>query len=249
MPQSPFEHLVAFIPFLRVTTSASIQNVDQVDKDLHACAAWELAAESYLLKLQPLQNKVLRTTGNLSRSTPTRDLHMTFKIPYFDFVTKLCRQQVTIILSHENVNTPNTESTNCSSSGDVRHRTDEMSRLLINPWAGIICYTNPGVYTDPLYLNCKEMKKKSEKIKTKMFIKQIKMYVCTYRLTQVRTVTHYITDASSRQRGCPKTNKNRATVLTTGAAQKRAIVITTHFKKIFLYNFINTLFELITVGL
>jgi len=43
--------------------------------------------------------------GNLPRRTPIRDLHMAFKIPYlYDFVTKLCRKQATVILSHENAN-------------------------------------------------------------------------------------------------------------------------------------------------
>jgi hypothetical protein len=71
----------------------------------YACPAWELAADGCLLKLQRLQNKVFRTVGNLLRRTPTRDLHMTFKIPYlYNFDTKLCREQVTVIPSHENVN-------------------------------------------------------------------------------------------------------------------------------------------------
>jgi hypothetical protein len=33
----------------------------------YACPAWEFAAETYLLKLQRLQNKVLHTIGNFSR--------------------------------------------------------------------------------------------------------------------------------------------------------------------------------------
>jgi hypothetical protein len=68
----------------------------------YACHAWEFEADSYLLKLQRLQNKVLRTT-------PTRDLHMAFKISYsYYFVTKLCREQATVILNHERVNIRNT---------------------------------------------------------------------------------------------------------------------------------------------
>jgi len=56
------------------------------------------AAGSYLSKLQRLQNKYLRATGNLPRGTSTRDLHMSFKIPYiYDFVTELCREQAGII--------------------------------------------------------------------------------------------------------------------------------------------------------
>jgi hypothetical protein len=57
------------------------------------------------LKLQRLQNKIIFTIGNLPRRTPTRDLHMAFKIPYlYDFITNLCREQATVILNHENVN-------------------------------------------------------------------------------------------------------------------------------------------------
>jgi hypothetical protein len=47
----------------------------------YACAAWELAADAYLLKLQRLQNNVLRTTGNFLRCTPVRDLHTAFSLP------------------------------------------------------------------------------------------------------------------------------------------------------------------------
>jgi hypothetical protein len=61
-----------------------------------------IRGDSYLLKLQRLQNKVLCTIGNSPRRTPTRDLHMTFKSPYlYDFITKLCRQQATVTLNHE----------------------------------------------------------------------------------------------------------------------------------------------------
>jgi hypothetical protein len=69
------------------------------------------------LKLQRLQSKVFRTNGNLSRPTPTRDLHMAFKIPYlYGFVTELCRQQATVILIHENVNILNI------GQGEAQHR-------------------------------------------------------------------------------------------------------------------------------
>jgi hypothetical protein len=54
----------------------------------YAYPAWEFAADINLLKLQRLQNKVLRTTGNF----PVRELHMPFKVPYnYDCMTKLCR--------------------------------------------------------------------------------------------------------------------------------------------------------------
>jgi hypothetical protein len=50
----------------------------------YACPAWEFAAESHLLKLQRLQNKVLRTTGTTGtfpRRTSVRDMHVAFQIP------------------------------------------------------------------------------------------------------------------------------------------------------------------------
>jgi hypothetical protein len=48
----------------------------------YACTAWEFSADTHLLKLQPLQNKVLRTTGKFPRRTPVRELHMAFQVPY-----------------------------------------------------------------------------------------------------------------------------------------------------------------------
>jgi hypothetical protein len=71
----------------------------------YACPAWEFAAYNHLLKLQRLQNKVLRTIGSFPRCTPVRDLHMAFKLPYvYDYITKLCRQQAEVIQNDENVN-------------------------------------------------------------------------------------------------------------------------------------------------
>jgi hypothetical protein len=56
----------------------------------YACPAWEFAADNHLLKLQRLQNKIIRTIGNFLRHTPIRDLHMAFKPPYiYDYVTKI----------------------------------------------------------------------------------------------------------------------------------------------------------------
>jgi hypothetical protein len=48
----------------------------------YACPVWEFAADIHLLKLQRLQNKVIRTTGNFPRRTPVNYLHVAFKIPY-----------------------------------------------------------------------------------------------------------------------------------------------------------------------
>jgi hypothetical protein len=55
------------------------------------------------MKLQRLQNQVLRTIGIFPRSTPVRDLHMAFEIPFvYDYITKLCRQQAEVIRNHDN---------------------------------------------------------------------------------------------------------------------------------------------------
>jgi hypothetical protein len=73
----------------------------------YACPTWEFAADTHLMKLQRLQNRVLRAIGNLDSRTQIRDLNLAFKIPYvYDYVTKLCRRQVEVILNHENPNVP-----------------------------------------------------------------------------------------------------------------------------------------------
>jgi hypothetical protein len=67
----------------------------------YACPTWEFKADTHLMKLQRQQNRVLRAIGNLDRSTPVRDLHSAFKIPYvYDYITILCRRQAEVILNH-----------------------------------------------------------------------------------------------------------------------------------------------------
>jgi hypothetical protein len=79
--------------------------------------AWEFAADTHLMKLQRLQNKVLRTIGNFPRRTPVCDLHIAFKIPYvYDYITKLCRQHREVIQNHDNENVRNV------GQGGTRHR-------------------------------------------------------------------------------------------------------------------------------
>jgi hypothetical protein len=48
----------------------------------YACPTWEFAEDTHLIKLQHLQNRVLRAIGNLDRHTPFRDLQLAFKITY-----------------------------------------------------------------------------------------------------------------------------------------------------------------------
>jgi hypothetical protein len=83
----------------------------------YACPTWEVAVDTYLMKLQRLQNKFLRTTGNFPRCTPVRDLHTAFILLYiYDYMTKLCRQQAEVVQNHEN------EHVRGIGQGEVRHR-------------------------------------------------------------------------------------------------------------------------------
>jgi hypothetical protein len=83
----------------------------------YACPNWEFAADTHLLNLQCLQNKVFRTTGNFPSRTPVHEMHTAFKIPYaYDYITKLCRQQAEVIQNDENANICNT------GQGEPRHR-------------------------------------------------------------------------------------------------------------------------------
>jgi hypothetical protein len=71
----------------------------------YASLAREFAADTHLLKLQRLQNLVLRTIVGFPMRTPIRDLHLEFQIPFvYDYITKLCRQQAEVIQNHKNVN-------------------------------------------------------------------------------------------------------------------------------------------------
>jgi hypothetical protein len=82
----------------------------------YAYPAWEFSADTYLMKLQRLQNKILRTTDNFPRRTPVHDLHMAPNLPYvYDYITELCRQQAEVIQNHEN------KYVRSIAQGEVRH--------------------------------------------------------------------------------------------------------------------------------
>jgi hypothetical protein len=69
------------------------------------------------MKLQRLQNEVLRIIGSCPRRTSVRDLHLAFQIPFvYDYITKLCRQQAEVIQNHDNENVRTT------GQGEARHR-------------------------------------------------------------------------------------------------------------------------------
>jgi hypothetical protein len=91
------------------------------------------------LKLQRLQNKVLRTIGNIPRHTPVRELHKAFNSPYiYDYVTKLCRQQAELykimkmqmsaLLGKAKPDTENIRGLNLAA---VKRKTVHASRLLL----------------------------------------------------------------------------------------------------------------------
>jgi hypothetical protein len=83
----------------------------------YVCPAWDFAADTPLMKLKRLQNRVLRTTGNFPRCTQVRKLHKAFGTPYiYDYITKLSRQQAEVIQNHENANVRNI------GQGEARHR-------------------------------------------------------------------------------------------------------------------------------
>jgi hypothetical protein len=70
---------------------------------IYACPTCENAVDAHLLKLQCLQNRVLRVIGNLNRCTQVRELNVAFKVPnVYDYITKLCRTQDKVLLNHVN---------------------------------------------------------------------------------------------------------------------------------------------------
>jgi hypothetical protein len=71
--------------------------------------SWELAADTCLLKLQSLQNKVLCTTESFPRCKRVRGLHTAFTLPYvYEYVRTLCRKLDEVIQNHENKHICNT---------------------------------------------------------------------------------------------------------------------------------------------
>jgi hypothetical protein len=69
------KHLSAHIKF--IVYRALIRSVMT-----YACPTLEFAADTNLMKLRRLQNRVLRAIGNFDMRTPVLDLHLAFKIPY-----------------------------------------------------------------------------------------------------------------------------------------------------------------------
>jgi hypothetical protein len=72
----------------------------------YACPVCELAAHTYLQKLQRLQKeKFFCLTAIFLRRILTRELHVILKIPcVYDFIIKLRRQKAEVIYNQENAN-------------------------------------------------------------------------------------------------------------------------------------------------
>jgi hypothetical protein len=83
----------------------------------YACPTWELAADTYFLKLQCLQIRFcapLEMFQGAHRSAICTEL---LNLPcVYDYITKLCRKQAEVILNHEN------ERVRCIGQGEARHR-------------------------------------------------------------------------------------------------------------------------------
>jgi hypothetical protein len=65
----------------------------------YACRACELAADTYLLKFQRLQNKIFRTTENFPRCTASRDFTW---LPVFLMDIKVMQATRKVIQIHKN---------------------------------------------------------------------------------------------------------------------------------------------------
>jgi hypothetical protein len=91
----------------------------------YASPAWEFAAETYLLKLQRLQNKAFRTICSFPRGTSVRDMHMAFRKSY-----KIMKTKMLAILDKAKPGTGNTKGLNLAA---VMFTTVQVSRLTLWP--------------------------------------------------------------------------------------------------------------------
>jgi hypothetical protein len=93
------------------------------------------------MKLQRLQNKVLRTTGKYPRNTTIRDMHISFQITYVhDYITNnagnkpksfnITRIYMFTILDKAKQDTENIRDLNLAV---VRHMTVQVNKLVLQP--------------------------------------------------------------------------------------------------------------------
>jgi hypothetical protein len=109
---------------LSIRTKMTLYKALIRSKLTYVCPTWETAADKRLMKLQRLQNKLLRVIGGLARRTPTRYMHMTLQILYvYDFIKKTCRKQAEVIRNHDN------ENVRSIGNGKAQHRKHERLKL------------------------------------------------------------------------------------------------------------------------
>jgi hypothetical protein len=70
-----------------------------------ACSVWEFEADTHLIKLKRLQNKVHRSIGNFPRRPPVHEMQVSFHLPYVhNYMKKLRMQEAKVILNRDNEN-------------------------------------------------------------------------------------------------------------------------------------------------
>jgi hypothetical protein len=97
----------------------------------YASPAWEFAANTHLLKLQRLQNKVLRIISNFPRRTPVRELHRIILQNYTgnkQTLYKIMKMRMSAILGKAK---PDTENIKCLNLAAVKRSSVQLSRLLL----------------------------------------------------------------------------------------------------------------------
>jgi len=103
---------------LIITLSSGTVRIFQNKYETVCAYTHTTAADSHLMKLQRLKNRILCAVGNLPCRTPTHAFPVAFHIPYvYDLIAKLCMEQAEVIQNHDNVNVRNI------GKGEAQHRT------------------------------------------------------------------------------------------------------------------------------
>jgi hypothetical protein len=113
----------------------------------YGCPAWELATDTYLLKLQRLQNKVLHITGNFLRWTPVRDLYAVFNLPdVYNYKQKSYKTIKMNMLPVQDKVKPDTENIRGLITLDrveAYDRSSEQAAVVAQGKIGMICFAKP----------------------------------------------------------------------------------------------------------
>jgi hypothetical protein len=99
--------------------------------------AWKLVADTYILKLQRLQNDALRAIGKLPWSTSILDLYTTFNLLYvYNYTTEFaCKKQKSYKITRMNMfavwvkSKPDIENIRCLNLAVAKLMTGQITRL------------------------------------------------------------------------------------------------------------------------